>query len=94
MIEISYLCFQVARTQKLKKEKNEKRRKSQMCLKEKMTIEAPQNNFLIHEIVLATIPGFSPWPARIVNIMDETIHVEFFGTGQVLVDNFFTLIPL
>lgn len=79
-------CSQIARTQKIKKGEgkgNELRRKSQMRLKEKIQNEAPQNCFLMHEIVLATIPGFSPWPARIVNIMDETIHVEFFGTGQV-----------
>lgn len=54
-----------------------------MHLKEKMSNEAPQNSFLINEIVLATIPGYAPWPARIVNIIGETIYVEFFGTGQV-----------
>lgn len=62
-----------------------------MHLKEKMTNKAPQNSFLINEIILATIPGFVPWPARVLNITGETIYVEFFGTGQVYV--FFTSTP-
>lgn len=54
-----------------------------MLLKEKIEKEAPSNSYLNEEIVLTTIPGFSPWPSRIVNIIGETIYVEFFGTGQV-----------
>lgn len=58
-------------------------RKSEMLLKEKIEKEAPTNSYLKNEIVLTTIPGFSPWPSRIVNIIGETIYVDFFGTGQV-----------
>lgn len=54
-------------------------------LKEKIENESPYNSYLVHEIVLATIPGFVAWPARIKNIIGETIYVEFFGTGQVYV---------
>lgn len=54
-----------------------------MTLEEKMTNEAPSKSYLPNEIVLATIPGYAPWPAMIKTIIDETIFVEFFGTGQV-----------
>lgn len=47
--------------------------------------DTPDKEFLVNEIVLTTIPGFSPWPSRILNIMGQTITIEFFGTGQVLV---------
>lgn len=56
-----------------------------MLLKEKMANEAPQKSYLLHEIVLVTIPGFVAWPARIKKIMGETIFIEFFGTGQMYV---------
>lgn len=54
-----------------------------MTLEEKMSNEAPCNSYMPNEIVLASIPGYAPWPAIIRNIIDETIYVEFFGTGQV-----------
>lgn len=52
-------------------------------LEEKIRNEAPGNEFLEGEIVLATIPGYAPWPAKIHQISNETIFVKFFGTGQV-----------
>lgn len=57
-------------------------RTKKLTLSEKMKNEAPDNEFVIDEIILATIPGFCPWPARIIQIIGETITVEFFGTGQ------------
>lgn len=63
------------------------RRVRMLTLKEKIRNEAPDNEFVVHEIVLATIPGFCPWPARIIQIIGQTIMVEFFGTGQVYVND-------
>lgn len=47
-----------------------------------MQHKAPNNEFIVNEVVLATICGYAPWPARILKIVSETIYVEFFGTGQ------------
>lgn len=65
-------------------EANRKRTKSSkgLSLKEKLDMEAPINEFITNEVVFAAIPGFSPWPARILSISGHTIFVEFFGTGQ------------
>lgn len=54
-------------------------------LEEKIRIEAPENEFITGEIVLGTIPGYAPWPARIHKILNETIFIYFFGTGQMYV---------
>lgn len=62
--------------------KIKKSRVKSMHLAEKIQNEAPINYYLKDEIVLATIPGYAPWPARILDIIGETIIVEFFGTGQ------------
>lgn len=59
-----------------------KRLVKNLTLKEKIKNNAPDNEFMTNEIVLATIPGFCAWPARIIQIIGETIMVEFFGTGQ------------
>lgn len=65
-----------------------KRNMKRQCnnLKEKIFNEAPGNEFMKDEIVLGTIPGYCPWPARIVNIVGETIFIEFFGTGEMYVN--------
>lgn len=69
-----------------KKQSTPKKKKAEknfeLRLEERIDSKAPKNQFLESEIVLATIPGYSPWPARISYISDETIFVEFFGTGQ------------
>lgn len=69
---------------------NKKTRKNptKLRLREKIETESPVNEFVPNEVVLATIPGFAPWPARILNMSDQTILVEFFGTGQMQVDFF------
>lgn len=54
-----------------------------LTLNEKILNESPLNTYMINEIVLATIPGFCSWPARIVDIVGETIMVQFFGTGHI-----------
>lgn len=61
------------------------RRIKKLTLEEKIRNQAPENNFLCNEIVLATIPAFCPWPARIIQIINEMIMVEFFGTGPMCV---------
>lgn len=67
----------------LKEKKAVKAKKNfELRLEERIESKAPKNQFLENEIVLATVPGYSPWPARISYISDETIFVEFFGTGQ------------
>lgn len=37
---------------------------------------------MIDEIVLATVPGYAPWPGRVIEINGQTVQVEFFGTGE------------
>lgn len=58
------------------------REKNELRIEDRIESEAPKNVFIENEIVLATIPGYAPWPARILSINSETIFVEFFGTGQ------------
>lgn len=58
------------------------RKRSIAALTEKILRESPGKEFILNEIVLATVPGFVPWPARIVEINGETLRVEFFGTGE------------
>lgn len=69
-----------------KKNKNDKNRTERKIgrrqLQEKIQQESPSNQFNVGEIVFGSIPGFSPWPARIKLIQHETILIEFFGTGQ------------
>lgn len=63
-------------------EKNKTKKRSKLSLKEKLDNEDPTKKFLPNEVVLATVPGYCPWPARILTITDHTILIEFFGTGQ------------
>lgn len=67
----------------LPKPVKKKVRKSTKILQERMLNEAPDKEFLPNEIILATIPGFVPWPSRILQISGQTITIQFFGTGQV-----------
>lgn len=69
---------------KPKNDNKKKKRKStaRLRLREKIETASPVNEYVPNEVVLATIPGFAPWPARILNINEQTIFVEFFGTGQ------------
>lgn len=64
------------------KVKRQGRRSMKMQLQERILNDVPGKEYLMNEIVLATIPGYSPWPARITNITGQTIMIEFFGTGQ------------
>lgn len=58
------------------------RKSMKIQLRERMMNEVPVKEFLIDEVILATVPGFVPWPARILNITGQTIMIEFFGTGH------------
>lgn len=71
-----------AKEPKMAKKKVGNRKKTELRLEEWIESEAPKNVFIENEIVLATIPGYAPWPARILSINSETIFVDFFGTGQ------------
>lgn len=64
-----------------RKDTASKPRSTKMQLQERIQNESPEE-FIENEIVLATIPGFCPWPARIMNITGQTISIQFFGTGQ------------
>lgn len=59
-----------------------KSKNSKQMLQERMLSDAPEKEFLSNEIVLASIPGYAPWPARILQISGQTITIAFFGTGQ------------
>lgn len=58
------------------------RKSAKLTLKERIAQEAPDKEYVIGEIVLGTVPGFSPWPATILQISGQTILVEFFGSGD------------
>lgn len=51
-------------------------------MKERIDTEALEKCFVVNEIVLGSVPGYAPWPARIIDINGSTINVEFFGTGE------------
>lgn len=59
-----------------------KSKSTKLQLQERLQNETPNREYIVNELVLATVPGFAPWPARILNINGQTISVEFFGTGQ------------
>lgn len=52
------------------------------------SIHSPTDEFISNEIVLATIPGYAPWPACIINVKGNTYFVRFFGTDEMFVDVF------
>lgn len=56
--------------------------KARTKLAEQIVNESPGKVYAANEIVLATVPGYPCWPARITDIQGQTIHVEFFGTGE------------
>lgn len=58
------------------------RKSTKMQLQEQLD-DTPDKEFLVDEIVLTTIPGYAPWPSRILSMTGQTIMVEFFGTGEV-----------
>lgn len=61
------------------------------ALKCKTDVNKPTDEFFLNEIVLATIPGYCPWPACILGINGETYFVRFFGSGDMLVYVWFFL---
>lgn len=61
---------------------SEPKRKAKLQLQERLQNEVPSKEYLPNEIILATVPGYAPWPARIIEMVGQTILVEFFGTGQ------------
>lgn len=61
-----------------KNQRSRSRKKKNLTLKERIDIEALDKCFVLNKIVLATVPGYSPWPVRIIDINVATITVEFF----------------
>lgn len=59
------------------------------ALKSKLNPNRQGDEFIINEIVFATIPGYAPWPAWILNIQNDTYFVRFFGTDEMFVYNLF-----
>lgn len=55
---------------------------AKLALKGKISKESPNNEYVIGEIILGTVPGYPPWPATILGINEQTITVQFFGTGE------------
>lgn len=80
--QLGYLCNGVLNTAKSVKPKRNYKTVKKNALKERIFDEAPDKQFIVNEIVLATVPGYSAWPARIIEINGQTIQVEFFGTGE------------
>lgn len=72
-------------------EKTKTKRVRKLCIQEKILNQSPNNEFMINEVVLCTIPGYAPWAARIREINNQTIFVEFFGTSQMYVNAFINL---
>lgn len=48
-----------------------------------MSRDSPDKEYVVGEVVLAAVPGYPPWPSRILEINERTIVVEFFGTGEI-----------
>lgn len=67
---------------KIQNKKSKISRTRKLTLAQAIENGSPANEFVADEVVLVTIPGFCPWPARILGISSETLMVEFFGTGQ------------
>lgn len=66
-----------------KTNQNKKIRKSSKCtIKERISQENPNKEYVVNEVVLATVPGYPAWPARILEINGQTLNVEFFGTSE------------
>lgn len=65
--------------------RKQKRKFTKMQLQEYIDNDSPNRQYIVNEIIIATIPGFAPWPARILKINGQTITVEFFGTGHMYV---------
>lgn len=59
------------------------------ALRSKTNTNISTDEFFLNEIVFATIPGYAPWPACILNINSETYYVRFFGSGEMFVFNEF-----
>lgn len=53
-----------------------------MTIKERIDMEALDKCFVLNEVVLAIVPGYPFWPARVIDINGATITVEFYGTGE------------
>lgn len=56
--------------------------KNKLQLQERLLSQVPAKEYLQNEIILASIPGYVPWPARILEMTGQTVLIEFFGTGQ------------
>lgn len=69
---------------KVKNKKQVRREPNKKSLKPKTRCRL-DNEFIINEVVLATIQGYAPWPAYIMNIEGDTYTVRFFGTGETYV---------
>lgn len=64
------------------KSTTQKKSRAKLQLQERLLNQVPNKEYLPNEIILATIPGYVPWPARILEMTGQTVFVEFFGTGQ------------
>lgn len=56
-----------------------------LSLSEKINRDTPNKQFIIGEVILATVSGYCPWPGKILDIIGETVYVQFFGTGEMYV---------
>lgn len=64
------------------------RKSTKMQIQEHIDNNTPNKQYLADEIILATVPGYAPWPARILTMIGQTISVQFFGTGQMYANSF------
>lgn len=67
---------------KVNKPTRKDRKSSKFTLKERIENENPNKEYVVNEVILATVPGYPVWPARILQIIGQTITVEFIGTGE------------
>lgn len=72
-----------ATTKTIQNTKKKGRKSTKLTLKEKISHDAPYKEYIVGEIILATVVGYPPWPARIIDINGHTLKVEFFGTGEI-----------
>lgn len=69
-------------------QKKKGRTKQEKGILKSKSIHSPADEFIANEIVLATIPGYAPWPACIIDVKGNTYFVRFFGTDEMFVDVF------
>lgn len=83
--------FKAKNTEALKKKGRTQPKDGTLKLK---SMQGLTDEFIANEIVFATIPGYAPWPACIIEVKGNTFFVRFFGTDEMFVNESFIFVHL